>query len=318
MAKTGIVAATFYQRRSGESLLSIQGLCFSYHGQQPQLDQLHLSVQQGDILGLLGPNGAGKTTLVSLIAGLLQPHAGSITVAGKPVRLGQKNVALVPQEYAFYGRLSGRENLLYFAGINGLRGRSRDSFIDTILADCGLTNLQHKRADAYSGGLKRRLNFAIALLQQPQLLILDEPTANVDPQSRAFLLDIVHRLNREGVTIIYTSHLMAEVESLCRTVAVMDAGKIVLTGSMSELLAEQQRLLVVHLANPLPQHILTLPGVVARNTLEYAFDLTQLAHTPASLLVYLEQAGITPQQIHFGQRRLEEVFFASTHRELRE
>lgn len=312
------MTTTFCQPITGVCLLIIQDLSFSYHGQQPQVDQLHLKVQRGDLLGLLGPNGAGKTTLVSLIAGLLKAQSGSIQLAGQPVSLGQQGLALVPQEYAFYGRLSGFENLRYFAGVHGLSGRSRDSLIATTINECGLTGVQHKRAATYSGGLKRRLNFAIALLQQPQLLILDEPTANVDPQSRAFLLAIVRRLNRAGVTIIYTSHLMSEVESLCRTVAVMDAGKIVLQGTMSELLAEQQRLLIAHFHQPLPASWLTQPGVLAHSETEYSFDLTERAQTPASLLTQLEQQGITPAQIHFGQRRLEEVFFASTHRGLRE
>lgn len=215
--KNGIVVATS-TLASGDLLLSIKGLSFGYHKQRHQLDQLNLEVKRGDMFGLLGPNGARKTTLVSLIAGLLTPGTGTISLNGRSARLGRKDVALVPQEYAFYQRLSGRENLCYFASMGELGKAQLASRLDSVVAECGLTNVQHQRAEQYSGGLKRRLNFAIALLQQPELLILDEPTANVDPQSRAFLLDIVRRLNRAGVTIIYTSHLLEEVESLCRSV----------------------------------------------------------------------------------------------------
>lgn len=300
-------------------MLSIKGLSFGYQKQRPQLSQINLTIEQGDILGLLGPNGAGKTTLVSLIAGLLHPHEGTITYAGELARAGRRDLALVPQEYAFYPRLSGRENLNYFAGIAGLSGRKRSERVAEIITECGLDALADQRAERYSGGFKRRLNFAIALLQQPRLLILDEPTANVDPQSRAFLLEIVRRLNRDGVTIIYTSHLLEEVESLCRSVAVMDGGKIVLRGSMNELLAAQQNSLIIQVARPLPAVVAAWPGVQqgSKNKDEWLFDLHQLQASAAAILTRLEQAGVTPVRIQLGQRRLEEVFLASTERELR-
>lgn len=298
-------------------MLSIKGLSFGYQKQRPQLSQIDLAVEQGDILGLLGPNGAGKTTLVSLIAGLLRPSQGTITYAGELARPGRRDLALVPQEYAFYSRLSSRENLNYFAGIAGLSGRKRSERVAEILTECGLDAVADQRAERYSGGFKRRLNFAIALLQQPQLLILDEPTANVDPQSRAFLLEIVRRLNRAGVTIIYTSHLLEEVESLCRSIAVMDGGRIVLRGSMDELLAEQQHRLIIRAALPLPAAVLAWPGVQQNSKDDWVFDLQQLGTSAATILTRLEQAGVTPVRIQLGQRRLEEVFLASTERELR-
>jgi ABC-2 type transport system ATP-binding protein len=291
-------------------LLSITGLGFGYPRQPAHLDGLTLDVARGDILGLLGPNGAGKTTLVSLIAGLLTPAAGSIQLAGKPAALGRPELALVPQEYAFYPRLTGRENLDYFAAVCHSDPHSRRAAVARALEETGLGELQHQLAGRYSGGFKRRLNIAIALLQAPQLLILDEPTANVDPQSRAFLLDVVRRLNQSGVTIIYTSHLLDEVEALCRSVAVMDRGRILLQGDMHNLLAEQHCLRLVLPSAP-PAH-LAATGIEGG---EWEFDLAQLGLSPAQLLLQLERVGLVPLQIQYGQRRLESVFLAALARE---
>ncbi|MEN0038964.1 MAG: ABC transporter ATP-binding protein [Cellvibrio sp.] len=299
-------------------MLSIKGLSFGYPRQPVHLDGLTLDVARGDILGLLGPNGAGKTTLVSLIAGLLKPAAGSIQLAGEPAALGRRELALVPQEYAFYLRLTGRENLDYFAAVCHSNPQTRRAAVERAIEETGLGELQHQLAARYSGGFKRRLNIAIALLQAPELLILDEPTANVDPQSRAFLLDVVRRLNQSGTTIIYTSHLLDEVEDLCRSVAVMDRGRILLQGDMKSLLAEQHCL---HLALPSapPAALLAQAGVVKRDespsAQEWEFDLDRLGISAAQLLLQLEQAGITPIQIHYGQRRLESVFLTALARE---
>lgn len=298
-------------------MLSIKGLSFGYPRQPVHLDGLTLDVARGDILGLLGPNGAGKTTLVSLIAGLLKPAAGSIQLAEKPAALGRRELALVPQEYAFYPRLTGRENLDYFAAVCLSNSQTRRAAVERALEETGLGELQHQLAARYSGGFKRRLNIAIALLQAPELLILDEPTANVDPQSRAFLLDVVRRLNQTGVTIIYTSHLLDEVEDLCRSVAVMDRGRILLQGDMQTLLAEQHCLRLVLPSAP-PAHLLALAsggGIEAGAAQEWEFDLDRLGISAAQLLLQLEQAGTAPVQIHYGQRRLESVFLTALARE---
>lgn len=298
-------------------MLSVDQLTFGYRKQQAQIVDVSLKLNAGDILGLLGPNGAGKTTLVSLIAGLLKPQHGRVLIGDEPAQLGRCDVALVPQEYAFYPRLSGRENLLYFAGALGLgRTEARDR-TERALRDCELEPWQHRRAGHYSGGLKRRLNFAIALLQQPRLLILDEPTAGVDPQSRAFLLDTIRRLNQQGTTLIYTSHLLSEVESLCRSVAVLDAGRITLQGTMDALLAEQRRQISVKLPQvDTPERLQACAGQ-PRDDGWWEFDLHASNQSAAQLLNELEQAGYRPSQIRYGQRRLEDVFLAATYREER-
>jgi len=296
-------------------LLSIRGLKFGYSGHNNQFDGLDLELLKGDILGLVGPNGAGKTTLVSLIVGLHAPTAGSIMIAGQAARLGRRDLALVPQEYAFYGRLDGRENLRYFAFAAGFTKADARARVEQVILETGLAEVAHKRVATYSGGLKRRLNFAIALLLRPQLLILDEPTANVDPHSRALLLAQLRQLNHEGVTILYTSHLLSEVETFCRSLAVINQGRLVWRGAMGELLAGQSQILHVQLNGPLPQALSDHPGITRESEGSWRMDLDLLRRTPAEILSQLEGSGLQIQQIKYGQRQLEEVFLALTQAE---
>lgn len=287
-------------------MLQLEGLSFGYRGQHPVIDGVSLHLEAGEILGLLGPNGAGKTTLVSLIAGLLSPRSGRITLDGKPLHLGDARVALVPQEYAFYPRLSGRENLAYFAGVQGLAGETARRAIDSALQQCDLGEAQHRRAGHYSGGLKRRLNFAVALLRPPQLLMVDEPTANVDPQTRRLLLDNIRALNREGVAVIYTSHLLGEMEALCHRVALLHRGRLLLCDSLDNLLREEQRHVEVKCAEP-------PPAPLQGRALEGGWWQLPLApgQSPTTVLAALDQAGCPYQQIRYGNQRLEDVYLAA-------
>lgn len=299
-------------------MLSVEGLTFGYSNQQSQVSDVSFTVPPGEILGLLGPNGAGKTTLVSLIAGLLSPQKGRVLIDGKPARLGRPDVALVPQEHAFYSRLTGGENLRYFAGSLGLDSRQARQRTDRALASCELAELRDQRAGTYSGGMKRRLNFAIALIQEPRLLILDEPTVGVDPQSRAFLLDIIRHLNRNGVTLIYTSHLLAEVESLCHSVVLMDAGRIVLQGEMASVLSEQHSCVHIRLSRDLPGQLGAEMSARYRGDKWWEINLLESGLSLAQLLGRLEAADCVPDQVRYGQRQLEEVFLSATRERERE
>ncbi len=300
-------------------MLKISELNFSYDSRsKPLLRQLNLAMEAGDILGLLGPNGAGKTSLASLITGILKASSGQILIDGTPARLGRADVALVPQEYAFYQRLSGRENLRYFAGILGLAGVAAKAAVADALSACELNEVADRRAGTYSGGLKRRLNFAITLLQQPRLLILDEPTAGVDPHSRSFLLDLVRKQNRTGVSVIYTSHLLDEVQALCNRIVVMDRGQVLMQGSMDSLLAEDAQLLTVVLADVVDPALVQGLGGTLVDGRRIRFDLASSPATPAQILRQLEEADCRIRQLSYGERRLEELFFELTRRELRD
>ncbi|SDU23142.1 ABC transporter ATP-binding protein [Halopseudomonas salegens] len=293
------------------TLLDIDQLTFGYRQQPALLADISLRLADGDMLGLLGPNGAGKTTLVSLITGLLKPGHGSITLNGKQVALGDRRIALVPQEYAFYPRLSGRENLTFFAGVQGLKGNTAKQAVDRVLAQCALTDTQHQRAARYSGGLKRRLNFAIAILTHPQLLILDEPTANVDPQTRKLLLDIVRELHQEGVGIIYTSHLLGEVENLCNQVALLHGGRLVLHGSMDELLRDAQQSVSLKPTQTPSAELVSRFNACQQADHWWRFELPA-GTTVAGLLSTLEQAGLHYTHIRYGTQALEDIYLALT------
>jgi ABC-2 type transport system ATP-binding protein len=217
-------------------MLQITDIRFRYDASAPwAVDGVAFSVGAGEVFGLLGPNGAGKTTLMWLIAGLLAPQGGSITRA--PELAARGTFALVPQEHAFYPMLTCRENLDFFAGVLGLHGAARRARVDEALGSTGLAQFAGKRAAHCSGGMKRRLNLAIGLVGNPRLLLLDEPTAGVDPQSRAFLLDVVRGLGRQGRAVIYTSHYMDEVQAVSDRVAIMDCGRLLRCGPLAELLA---------------------------------------------------------------------------------
>lgn len=220
---------------SGEPLiLSARQLVYRYASQeQAALRKVDLPLLRGQALGLLGPNGSGKSTLISLLAGLRSPQSGSITYpAGvKPV------IGWVPQDLAFYPDLTCLENLMFFSGMLDLPPGEARLRIEEVLSSCLLREFADRRAGRCSGGMQRRLNLAIAMLKRPDVLLLDEPTVGVDPQSRNFLLDRVRDMVRAGMTVLYATHYMEEVAALCSHVVVLDRGSVLAHGALAELLA---------------------------------------------------------------------------------
>ncbi|HMC13221.1 MAG TPA: ABC transporter ATP-binding protein, partial [Gallionellaceae bacterium] len=210
-------------------MLAIRNLSYRYpHTENPALTGVSLNAERGQILGLLGPNGAGKTTLISHLSGILQVQKGDISIDSLPLAVVRRNtptrIAVAPQEYAFYPMLTAKENLECFAAACGLHGDRKRRRIGECLAFSRLERFAQVRAERLSGGLKRRLNLAIALLPEPELILLDEPTVGVDPQSRAFLLDAVKALANNGAAVIYTSHYMEEIEAIANRVIIIDDG----------------------------------------------------------------------------------------------
>jgi len=203
------------------------------------VDDVSFEIAEGEAYGLLGPNGAGKTTTISMICGLLDKDAGEIVVAGVPMTHraldAKAAIGYVPQEIALYPDLSGHENLKFWGRMYGLKGTQLRSRIDEVLEVVGLVERASDRVSEYSGGMKRRINIAAGLLHRPSLLVLDEPTVGVDPQSRNAILDNVASLNSQGMAVLYTSHYMEEVEKLCQRVGIMDSGKLIAEGTHREL-----------------------------------------------------------------------------------
>lgn len=222
-----------------DNLLEIKQLIKNY-GNLVAVDNIDFEVKKGEIFGLLGPNGAGKSTTISMISTLFKPDSGMILYSGKDIidkpREIQRYLGIVPQDIALYPTLSGLNNLKFWGRSYGLKGSELNQRIKEVSDIIGINERLKDKVKNYSGGMKRRLNIGVALLHQPDILIMDEPTVGIDPQSRNHILETVKRLNREGMTIVYTSHYMEEVEMLCDRVSIMDNGKIIATGTVDELI----------------------------------------------------------------------------------
>jgi len=206
------------------------------------VDGISFSIQPGEFFGLLGPNGAGKSTTISCIAGLMSRFRGAMFFRGEPFSpasrsIDRQRIGIVPQDLAVYDNLSGRENLLMFGGLFGLAGKKLRSAVDRQLEIAGLIDRARDLVKTYSGGMKRRLNLACGLIHQPELVLLDEPTVGVDPQSRSHLFDSLQKIQSEGTTILYTTHYMEEAERLCNRIGIMHNGKIIACGTSDELAA---------------------------------------------------------------------------------
>ncbi|MGE5134236.1 MAG: ATP-binding cassette domain-containing protein [Gemmatimonadota bacterium] len=293
------------------------------------VDGVSLSIAPGETYGLLGPNGAGKTTTISMVAGLLDPDAGQVLIAGQPMTptsVGVKALCgYVPQEVAIYPDLTGRENLRFFASLYGLRGRAARQRIGEILDTVGLAARSGDLAKKYSGGMQRRLNIGIGLLHKPSLLILDEPTVGVDPQSRNAILESVEALARAGMAVLYTTHYMEEAQRLCDRVGIIDEGRLKAEGTPRELVAlvgEQDR---VHLEASgalaeAARACAAIPGVRQAAVAGSAIDVIA-EHGGAPLPRLLETAaaaGAHVNSVEVTEPNLEAVFLHLTGRALRD
>jgi linearmycin/streptolysin S transport system ATP-binding protein len=216
--------------RSYVCMLDIRNLRKSY-GSVVAVDDVSFSVRPGELVGLLGPNGAGKTTTVSIISGVVTPDHGEVLIAGEPLRgdtdLKKRRLGLVPQDLALYDELSARANLRFFGGLYSLSGRALDDAIDAVLALVGLADRAGDLLRTFSGGMKRRLNLAAGLLHDPDILLLDEPTVGVDPQSRNAIFDNLELLKKRGKALLYTTHYMEEAERLADRVVIIDHGRVI-------------------------------------------------------------------------------------------
>lgn len=305
-------------------MLAVRQLCFSYAAAKTAaLDHVSLEVAQGEILGLLGPNGAGKTTLIAHLSGMLAIQSGEIDLNGRPLAVefasNPTGIAVVPQEHAFYPYLTVEENLACFAGAGGLSGGEMKSRIVESLAFAQLERYAEVRALHLSGGLKRRLNLSIALLHRPKFLLLDEPTVGVDPQSRSFILEAVKGLAKRGCAVIYTSHYMEEVEAVASRVVILDQGRVLLQGSLNELLGLDSTRLQLAVEGGAEEQLAALLapfGVVDRQEVGVRLTLAARNNFPAAIAA-IWAAGLVVSFVHYGRSDLEQLFMSLTHRSLR-
>jgi ABC-2 type transport system ATP-binding protein len=324
------------RRRGGPSivrLLEVSHLRKTFNGNVVAVEDLSFHVNQGEIFGLVGPNGAGKTTTMTMLAGLLKPDSGTIHISGQPFDPSQYEhrsiLGMVPQNLAIYPDLSANENLEFFGGMYGLRGNKLKQRMDAVLELTGLTERSRSLVKTFSGGMKRRLNFGVALLHEPRLVILDEPTVGVDPQSRSHLLDAVLQLSRDGVSILYASHYMEEVEGICHRVAILDDGRLVECGTLPELLSNVNRELRLCVSPPSPMLIERLQGLAQvrqSSDDELIITLKLDGHVErASLDAQLRQVmdllnacGSKLQSIESEEHNLERLFLKLTGKRLRD
>jgi len=287
------------------------------------------SIEEGETFGLLGPNGAGKTTSISMVAGLLHPDEGAIDVNGTQIRTnstsGKSAIGLVPQDLAIYPDLTAAENLAFFGRLYGMSGNSLSTRVDEVLEVIGLADRKDDLTKEFSGGMKRRLNIGIGLLHRPQLLILDEPTVGVDPQSRNAILESVEDLSRAGMAVLYTTHYMEEAERLCDRVAIIDEGVIKAEGTRRELVnlvGEKDRIHVSATGDlaEVARIASGLSGVFGASPSEHGVEV--LAANASSLLPDLmacfASSGATITGVEVIEPNLEAVFLQLTGKALRD
>jgi ABC-2 type transport system ATP-binding protein len=311
-------------------MLKVQGLEKRFNGIRA-VDGIDFDLREGEIFGFLGPNGAGKTTTLSMISGLIRPDGGAIELDGRSIfkhpTQAKAVMGICPQEIALYEDLTGRDNLLFFGGLYGMRGRALRDRTGELLEFAGLTERAGHRVSTYSGGMQRRLNLACALVHGPRLLLLDEPTAGVDPQSRNAIFESILGLRSEGITILYTTHYMEEAQRLCERIAIIDQGKILALDTFEGLLKVigSQDKVVVHVAEGDGGRL----EAVRRKLGERGLEVEQSGETlsvltgesgPALGLIgeELKAAGLQMVSADIVKPTLEAVFLHMTGRRLRD
>jgi ABC-2 type transport system ATP-binding protein len=322
-ATTGIAPPT-----GDGPVLACAGLRKTY-GARVAVDAVGFTIARAETYGLLGPNGAGKTTTISMVCGLLERDAGSVTVAGRPMAPGATDakaaIGLVPQEVALYDDLSGEENLEFFGRLQGLDGAVLRERVAEVLDLVGLADRARDHVGDYSGGMKRRANIAAGLLHHPQLLVLDEPTVGVDPQSRNAILESIEALGGEGLSVLYTTHYMEEAQRLCDRVGIIDEGRLVAEGTRRELVAQLAASDRVDVSGTgdlaaFAEACAGLPTVlgVDRRDGGVVVRVEDGAAALAGIVTAAERTGTTIAGIELTEPDLEDVFLALTGKALRD
>ena len=311
-----------------EPLLVVEGLQRRF-GARHAVKDVSFTIDEGETYGLLGPNGAGKTTTISMVAGILRRDGGKVLLDGVPVTTtstaGRAAIGLVPQELAIYPDLTARENLMFFGHLYAIGGRELRRRVDELLQMVGLADRAGSLTRTYSGGMKRRLNIAVGLLHRPKLLILDEPTVGVDPQSRNAILENVEELTREGVAVLYTTHYMEEAERLCDRVGIIDEGELKAEGTRRELvdLIGGEDVIAVEASGELEAAATAVRGLTDVHSVEVQEGKLHIVAAAASRLLpalvhAIDAGGAAVSHVEVREPDLESVFLHLTGKALRD
>jgi ABC-2 type transport system ATP-binding protein len=310
------------------SIVKINNL-YKKFGDNIAVDSINITINQGEVYGLLGPNGAGKSTIINIMSGLLKMNKGSIEILHKDLGENSKfiksNIGVVPQELAIYEELTAYENVKFFASLYGLKGSELKNKTLEALEFVGLKEKAKDYPKSFSGGMKRRLNIACAIAHTPKLIIMDEPTVGIDPQSRNHILKSVKRLNEKGSTIIYTTHYMEEVETICTRIGIIDHGKLIAEGTKEELKAivtdkKNIKLVIDQIDNINIKELESIPGVLSVDFKENIININSNKETNNldKIILYFTNNKISIRNITSTEPNLETVFLILTGRKLRD
>jgi len=308
------------------NILEVSNLSKTF-GNVEALKRVSFSIQNGEFYGLLGPNGAGKTTTINIISTISQPDTGYVKINGMDLKNHsiecKKSIGVVPQEIALYNELSAHENLMFWGSLYSLNYADLQNKIDETMSLMGLTDRKEDKIKTYSGGMKRRINIASALLHSPKILIMDEPTVGIDPQSRNLIFDVLEELHKNGMTIIYTTHYMEEAERLCDRIGIIDHGNIIAEGTIDELreTTKAEESINIHVENS--EHINTEKIKQIKNCLDISNGVITFSSKNSGkdlplILMELNKAEVGISQIEIHKVNLETIFLNLTGRKLRD
>ncbi|MFN8401836.1 MAG: ATP-binding cassette domain-containing protein [Anaerolineales bacterium] len=312
------------------NILEVQNLV-KHYGDFQAVKGVSFSIKEGEIFSLLGPNGAGKTTTISMLSTLYTPTSGDATIAGHSITKDPMSVrnaiGVVPQDLALYEELNARENLIFWGQMYGLSGSALKTRVEEVLSQIGLVDKAKDRVKTYSGGMKRRVNIGVGLLHKPKLLFMDEPTVGIDPQSRRAILDTVKDLNKQGMTVLYTTHYMEEAEELSNRVGIIDHGELIAIGTQKELTQQvgETETLILHIGeNEDPEALVKafkdINGVLEANAMNHEISVItpSAADVMAPVVTKANERGIKIHSIDIREPNLEAVFLHLTGRALRD
>ncbi|MFL0253083.1 ABC transporter ATP-binding protein [Clostridium neuense] len=293
------------------------------------VDNISLEIEEGEVYGLLGPNGAGKSTTINMLCGLIRADAGDISIMDKSINKNKLfvkgNIGIVPQDIAIYEELTAYDNVKFFAGLYGFRGKELKERVEEALDFVGLLDKSKNYPMEFSGGMKRRLNIACAIAHKPKLIIMDEPTVGIDPQSRNHILESVKKLNKMGSTIIYTSHYMEEIEAICTKIGIIDHGKLIIEGTKEELKNSITNVNTTCIActsieNIDENELKELNGVIGVEINETSAYISTSAdvNNLDKIILYFTKKGAKIKNLEIKTPDLETVFLTLTGRKLRD